>query len=94
MISNFGKNQLAQALINKVESVLLNGSISIDEFALIEIDNNDLIIDFDIPPEVIELTHFVILDVDKKELASASVFVPRDSDTRFRYRLTITGGRA
>lgn len=88
MITDLTKNLIAVHYEDKITSVRLNESIIVDEFEASEVDKDTVIVEFNVPNEINQITRLEILN-DEDVLSNSNLFVPVEADTRFKYTMRV-----
>ncbi|MBP3037996.1 hypothetical protein J9303_00545 [Bacillaceae bacterium Marseille-Q3522] len=91
MITDFTKNVLATTYQDLVSTIRLNGTVVISTFLVNQVTNDTLMIEFDVPGELTKIEKLEVLKADGGILSQANLFVPLETDTRFRYQMKVGG---
>lgn len=91
MITHTGLNVIITDYSVRIVKVRINGSIVITEFATKKVVGNVLTLEFDMVEGVSNVRLIELLNRDDVVLSRATLFVPVDIDTRFKYVTKVEG---
>lgn len=87
MLQNVLTNYVAENVVNKIDRARLNNT------AIVTIrkqrTGNDVLIDFQVPSGIREVSKIEILDNTSQVLSRMDLYVPIETNTRFKYKLEV-----
>lgn len=87
MLQNVLTNYVAENVINKIDRARLNNTsiVTIRK----QRTGNDVLIDFQVPSGIREVSKIEILDNTSQVLSRMDLYVPIETNTRFKYKLEV-----
>ena len=87
MLQNVLTNYVAESVINKIDRARLNNTsiVTIRK----QRTGNDVLIDFQVPSGIREVSKIEILDNTSQVLSRMDLYVPIETNTRFKYKLEV-----
>ena len=85
MLQNVLTNYVAENVINKIDRARLNNT-TVVTIRKQRTDNN-VLIDFQVPDGIREISKIEILDNTSQVLSRMDLYVPIETNTRFKYKL-------
>lgn len=89
MISNFGKNKIAQGYSDLIAKIKINGSVIIESFDIKKVDEDTLTIEFIVPNGMTQISKLETLDASDTVLGVSNLYVSISNDTRFKYQVKV-----
>ncbi|CAD5900533.1 MULTISPECIES: hypothetical protein [Carnobacterium] len=90
MITEYTRNNLVENYHNQVTSIRLNDETIVNDFLINQVVVDVYSIEFDVPREIKEIKKLEVMG-DAIVLSKIKLFVPIETDTRFKYMLKIGG---
>lgn len=87
MIQNVLTNYVAENVINKIDRARLNNTTVVTIRK--QRTGNNLLIDFQVPDGMREISKIEILDNTSQVLSRMDLYVPIETNTRFKYKLEV-----
>lgn len=87
MLQNTMTNYVAESIVNKIDRARLNNT-SIVTIRKQRMDNN-VLIDFQVPDGIREVSKIELLDNTSQVLSRMDLYVPIETNTRFKYKLEV-----
>lgn len=87
MLQNVLTNYVAENVINKIDRARLNNT-TVVTIRKQRTDNN-VLIDFQVPDGMREISKIEILDNTSQVLSRMDLYVPIETNTRFKYKLEV-----
>ena len=87
MLQNVLTNYVAENVINKIDRARLNNT-TVVTIRKQRTDNN-VLIDFQVPDGIREISKVEILDNTSQVLSRMDLYVPIETNTRFKYKLEV-----
>ena len=87
MLQNVLTNYVAENVINKIDRARLNNT-TVVTIRKQRTDNN-VLIDFQVPDGIREISKIEILDNTSQVLSRMDLYVPIETNTRFKYKLVV-----
>ncbi|WP_315006462.1 hypothetical protein [uncultured Granulicatella sp.] len=87
MLQNVLTNYVAENVINKIDRARLNNT-TVVTIRKQRTDNN-VLIDFQVPDGIREISKIEILDNTSQVLSRMDLYVPIETNTRFKYKLEV-----
>lgn len=87
MLQNVLTNYVAENVINKIDRARLNNT-TVVTIRKQRTDNN-VLIDFQVPDGIREVSKIEILDNTSQVLSRMDLYVPIETNTRFKYKLEV-----
>ena len=87
MLQNTMTNYVAESIVNKIDRARLNNT-SIVTIRKQRADNN-VLIDFQVPDGIREVSKIELLDNTSQVLSRMDLYVPIETNTRFKYKLEV-----
>ena len=87
MLQNILTNYVAENVINKIDRARLNNT-TVVTIRKQRTDNN-VLIDFQVPDGIREISKIEILDNTSQVLSRMDLYVPIETNTRFKYKLEV-----
>jgi len=80
-------NYVAESIVNKIDRARLNNTsiVTIRK----QRTNNDVLIDFQVPDGIREVSKIELLDSTSQVLTQMDLYVPIETSTRFKYKLEV-----
>lgn len=87
MLQNVLTNYVAENVMNKIDRARLNNTsiVTIRK----QRTGNDVLIDFQVPSGIREVSKIEILDNTSQVLSRMDLYVPIETNTRFKYKLEV-----
>jgi hypothetical protein len=87
MLQNTMTNYVAESIVNKIDRARLNNTsiVTIRK----QRTNNDVLIDFQVPDGIREVSKIELLDSTSQVLTQMDLYVPIETSTRFKYKLEV-----
>lgn len=87
MLQNTMTNYVAESIVNKIDRARLNNTsiVTIRK----QRTGNDVLIDFQVPSGIREVSKIEILDNTSQVLSRMDLYVPIETNTRFKYKLEV-----
>ena len=87
MLQNVLTNYVAENVVNKIDRARLNNTsiVTIRK----QRTGNDVLIDFQVPSGIREVSKIEILDNTSQVLSRMDLYVPIETNTRFKYKLEV-----
>jgi hypothetical protein len=87
MLQNVLTNYIAENVMNKIDRARLNNTsiVTIRK----QRTGNDVLIDFQVPSGIREVSKIEILDNTSQVLSRMDLYVPIETNTRFKYKLEV-----
>lgn len=89
MISDFGKNKIAQDYSDLIAKIKINSNVMIETFDIKVVENDTLTIEFIVPNGITQITKIETADIDNNILAVSNLFVSISNDTKFKYQVKV-----
>lgn len=90
MITEYTRNNLVEHYHNQVTSIRLNDETIVNDFLINQVVVDVYSIEFDVPREIKEIKKLEVMG-EAIVLSKIKLFVPIETDTRFKYMLKIGG---
>lgn len=90
MITEYTRNNLVENYHNQVTSIRLNDETIVNDFLINQVVVDVYSIEFDVPREIKEIKKLEVMG-EAIILSKIKLFVPIETDTRFKYMLKIGG---
>ncbi|CAD5898080.1 hypothetical protein R6Z02_01435 [Carnobacterium maltaromaticum] len=90
MITEYTRNNLVENYHNQVTSIRLNDETIVNDFLINQVVVDVYSIEFDVPREIKEIKKLEVMG-EAIVLSKIKLFVPIETDTRFKYMLKIGG---
>lgn len=90
MITEYTRNNLVENYHNQVTSIRLNDESIVNDFLINQVVVDVYSIEFDVPREIKEIKKLEVMG-EAIVLSKIKLFVPIETDTRFKYMLKIGG---
>ncbi|MDZ5760279.1 hypothetical protein RAK27_16700 [Carnobacterium maltaromaticum] len=90
MITEYTRNNLVENYHNQVTSIRLNDETIVNDFLINQVVVDVYSIEFDVPREIKEIKKLEVMG-EAIVLSKIKLFVPIETDTRFKYILKIGG---
>ena len=90
MITEYTRNNLVENYHNQVTSIRLNDETIVNDFLINQVVVDVYPIEFDVPREIKEIKKLEVMG-DAIVLSKIKLFVPIETDTRFKCMLKIGG---
>ena len=90
MITEYTRNNLIENYHNQVTSIRLNDETIVNDFLINQVVVDVYSIEFDVPREIKEIKKLEVMG-EAIVLSKIKLFVPIETDTRFKYMLKIGG---
>lgn len=90
MITEYTRNNLLENYHNQVTSIRLNDETIVNDFLINQVVVDVYSIEFDVPREIKEIKKLEVMG-EAIVLSKIKLFVPIETDTRFKYMLKIGG---
>ena len=87
MLQNVLTNYVAENVINKIDRARLNNTTVVNVRK--QRTDNNVLIDFQVPDEIREISKIEILDNTSQVLSRMDLYVPIETNTRFKYKLEV-----
>ena len=87
MLQNVLTNYVAENVINKIDRARLNNTAVVNVRK--QRTDNNVLIDFQVPDEIREISKIEILDNTSQVLSRMDLYVPIETNTRFKYKLEV-----
>lgn len=87
MLQNVLTNYVAENVINKIDRARLNNTTVVTIRK--QRTENNVLIDFQVPDGIREISKIEILDNTSQVLSRMDLYVPIETNTRFKYKLEV-----
>ena len=87
MLQNVLTNYVAENVMNKIDRARLNNTSIV--MIRKQRTGNDVLIDFQVPSGIREVSKIEILDNTSQVLSRMDLYVPIETNTRFKYKLEV-----
>nr|DAJ31702.1 MAG TPA: hypothetical protein [Bacteriophage sp.] len=87
MLQNVLTNYVAENVMNKIDRARLNNTLIVTIRK--QRTGNDVLIDFQVPSGIREVSKIEILDNTSQVLSRMDLYVPIETNTRFKYKLEV-----
>ncbi len=87
MLQNVLTNYVAENVINKIDRARLNNTTVVTVRK--QRTDNNVLIDFQVPDGIREISKIEILDNTSQVLSRMDLYVPIETNTRFKYKLEV-----